>query len=270
MVKHHRMKKIFVAIAIVVVGCSTQKNIATEQPAQHNLITDGKLFTSLFQQRAAEYKALCYQAYNIAHDRVDIIVEQQHTKPLAIVTDIDETVLDNSPYAVHQALLGKGYDLNSWIEWTDKATADTVPGACSFFKYAASKNIEIFYVTNRSEKERASTLQNLQKYNFPNANDTHLFLMKDSSSKETRRQNILATHEIVLLLGDNLADLSAAFDDKKYDSRLQNVQALSAQFGQRFIVLPNANYGDWESAVYNSKMSDAQKDSAVKAVLKSY
>ena len=63
-----------------------------------------------------------------------------------------------------------------------------MPGALSFLKYASSKGIEIFYVTNRSEKERDVTLKNLQKFNFPNADDAHLFPSTGTSSKEERRQ----------------------------------------------------------------------------------
>lgn len=259
-------------VLMLLISCTAQKTSTTTATAlkpQSNLIPDGKLFTSMFQQKAAEYKALCYQAYNIAQLRLDQILLQQHSKPLAVVTDIDETVLDNSPYAVHQALLGKGYDDSSWMVWTAKAIADTMPGAFTFFKYAASKNVEVFYVTNRSEKERAVTLKNLQNFNFPYADNRHLLLRTDTSSKEQRRLTIQQTNEIVLLLGDNLADLSNVFDDRKFDNRLKNTQILSAQFGDKFIVLPNANYGDWESSFYNLN-KNISKDSVIKSMLISY
>lgn len=265
-----KTKHIFLAAFILLVSCATQKTtIINEIKPQNNLIPDGKLFTAMFQQKAAEYKALCYQSYNIAHLRLDQILLQQHAKPLAVVTDIDETVLDNSPYAVHQALQGKDYDGKTWMEWTDKAIADTVPGACTFFKYAASKNVEVFYVTNRSEKERASTLKNLQRFNFPYADDKHLLLRTDTSSKEPRRLSIQQTNEIVLLLGDNLADLSNVFDDRKFESRLKNTQMLFSEFGDKFIVLPNPNYGDWEGAFYNLNKS-IPKDSVIKSMLNTY
>ena len=272
MVKQSFMnKKNTFAIALIfLMSCATQKTTTSNnvQPA-NNLIPDGKLFTSMFQQKAAEYKALCFQAYNIAHLRLDQILTQQHSKPLAVVTDIDETVLDNSPYAVHQALLGKGYDDSAWMVWSNMIKADTVPGAHTFFTYASLKNVEIFYVTNRAEKERAATLKNLQLFNFPNADDKHLLLRTDTSSKEARRQSILQTHDIVMLCGDNLADLSNVFDDKKYDSRLKNTQMLAAEFGNKFIVLPNANYGDWEGAFYNLN-KNISKDSAIRSMLIKY
>ena len=73
-----------------------------------------------------------------------------------------------APYEVHQTLQGKGYESDSWYEWSAMIKADTVPGALNFLKYASTKGIEIFYVTNRGERERDFTLKNLQKFNFPN------------------------------------------------------------------------------------------------------
>lgn len=256
-------------ICIIFTACVSQKAPSTAAPSipvQSNLVADGKLFTAMYQQKAAEYKALCFQAYNIAQLRLDQFLTKQYTKPLAIVTDIDETVLDNSPYAVKQGLAGKTFDEKSWNEWTSLANADTVPGACTFFRYAASKKVEVFYVTNRAESDRPQTLKNLQRYNFPNADDQHLLLLTSTSSKEPRRQSILQTHEIVMLCGDNLADLSVLYDDKKFDSRLKNTQILAAEFGNRFIVLPNPNYGDWENAFYNLDKS-MSKDSIIRSRL---
>ncbi|MBS1579827.1 MAG: 5'-nucleotidase, lipoprotein e(P4) family [Bacteroidetes bacterium] len=266
------MKKISVLIFIALTACTTsQKNTQTTTTTKP-ISVDGKMFASLFQQRAAEYKALCFQAYNIATLRLNEALQQTNTKPLAVVTDIDETMLDNSPYAVHQSLLNKDYDLVSWMEWTAKSSADTLAGAKTFFSYASSKNVEVFYITNREEKERAGTLKNLQLFGFPFADEAHLITKQTTSSKETRRQTVSATHEIVLFLGDNLSDFSNLFDKKTEAERLQNVQSNASLFGKKFIVLPNPSYGDWEGALYkyNYNLTSAQKDSVIKASLKTY
>ena len=223
-------------------------------------------------QRAAEYHALCLQAYNIARFRLnEFVLLSASSKPKAIITDIDETILDNSAEEVHHDLQGKGFDPTEWAQWTAMAAADTVPGAFSFLKYAASKGVEVFYITNRDEKDREGTLKNLQKFDFPNADNAHLIVRQNVSSKEARRQQVMADHDVVLLLGDNLSDFSALWDKKTVDERLQNVQQQSAMFGSRFIVLPNPVYGDWESAMYQYKsLTPPQKDSAMKSWLKNY
>ena len=267
------MKKIFALFILVLfAACSSTHKMDGITKSTNTVVIDGKLFTAFYQQQAAEYNALCYQAYNIARLRLDEALQQTTTKPKAIITDIDETILNNSPYAVHQALLGKDYEPASWFDWTSRSLCDTLCGTVSFFQYAASKQVEVFYITNREEKERQGTLKNLQQYGFPYADSAHLILKQTTNSKESRRVEVSSTHEIVLLLGDNLADFSMLFDNKTVEERLQNTQLSSAEFGKLFIVLPNPNYGDWESAIYkyNYKLTEAQKDSCIKSVLKGY
>ena len=244
----------------------------TDTGKESAALADGKLFTTIWQQRAAEYRALCFQAYNIAQLRVDALDQKDFDKPMAIMTDVDETALDNSRYQAHQTLLGKDYDAESWYQWTAMGTADTVPGALHFFKYAAQKGIEVFYVTNREEKERAGTLANLKRYGFPFADNEHLMLKQEVSSKEPRRQSILENHSLVMFVGDNLNDLSQVFEKKLPADRMNSVDSLKQFFGNRFIVLPNPVYGDWESSLYkfDRSLTAAQKDSVLRASLYSY
>jgi len=263
------MRKLFYVSVFFLVACST-KQVTTGNVNTDGTITgNGKLFATLYQQRAAEYRALCFQAFNIARYRVDEY-KSLSSKPKAIVTDIDETVLDNSKYEAGRALQGKEYDPQTWNEWTAMGIADTLPGAVTFLKYAASKGITIFYVTNRDQKERTGTMKNLQRYNLPNADEAHLITRQNVSSKETRRQSINSTHEIMLFLGDNLADFSALFDKKSVDERLKNTNFSASDFGNRFIVLPNPVYGDWETSLYNYnyKLTRIQKDSIIRKEVK--
>lgn len=237
----------------------------------NNLVNTGKAWAAIYQQRAAEYKALCFQAYNIARLQIDEAVKKHIAKPLAVVTDIDETLLDNSPYDAGRAIKNLDYTSKTWKEWTAKAIADTVPGAPSFFKYAASKGIKIFYISNRDEDERAATLKNLQLYHLPNADDAHLLLRNGASSKEGRRLDVAKTYHIVLLCGDNLPDFDALYDNKPSEANRTTVtEKLRKEFGSRYIVIPNPSYGDFEGALFkfNYKLTPAQKDSVIKAVLK--
>ncbi|MFB6455127.1 5'-nucleotidase, lipoprotein e(P4) family [Chitinophaga sp. Hz27] len=253
-------------------ACKSVQPAATPVAQSTKLIPHGAGWAALWQQQSGEYKALCLQAYQLAALRLDQYLAQKGAKPLAVVTDIDETVLDNSPYSVHQALNDRGYDEKSWSEWTAKAAADTVPGAPNFFKYAASKGVQVFYITNRSESERAATLKNLQRYNFPFADDQHLMLKTTTSGKEGRRQQVLQQFDIVMLFGDNLSDFSNIFDKKPYQERNAAALKSAPEYGSRFIVLPNPMYGDWEGAIYNFqyKLTDHQKDSIMQSVLKNY
>ncbi len=257
-----------------VISCTTAapvaKNSIQDTPYQ-NLGRDGKIYAAFYQQRAAEYEALCLQAYNIATLRLDEALAQKSDKPLAIVSDIDETFLDNSYYAVERSKMGKNYDQKTWEEWTAKGIATPLTGSQKFYQYAASKGIQVFYVTNRAEAEREGTLKNLKKYNFPLQSDASLILRSKESSKENRRKDIAKNYNIVLLLGDNLADFSDIFDKKSETDRSAAVKNSADDFGKKFIIISNVGYGDWESSFYHYKYdyTDQQKNSMMYDAVKS-
>jgi len=148
-------------------ACGTSYKAAGTSAASNSIANDGKVWAAIFQQRAAEYKALCFQAYNVAKLRIDEATKLANGKPLAVVTDIDETLLDNSPEGARAGLDNEEFNSAAWKKWTAQAVADTVPGAPDFFKYAAFKGVTVFYITNRDEDERVGTLKNLQRYNLP-------------------------------------------------------------------------------------------------------
>lgn len=262
------MKYSLFMILVFFTACSSTRNLSTSQTS--TAIADAKLFASYFQQQAAEYKALCFQAYNLARIRLDQHLMQAHTKPIAIITDIDETVLDNSAYDIQQTLQGKDYESESWKEWTGRGEADTVPGAPSFLQYAASKGVTIFYITNRNEEERQGTLKNLQNYQLPNSDNQHLLMRKGISSKEQRREEVMKNFDVVLFIGDNLADFNSVYDKRSVEERNLVTRQIADEFGNRYIIIPNTVYGDWETALYqyNSNLTMKQKDSVMRRAVK--
>jgi len=225
----------------------------------------------LWQQTSGEYRSLCFQAYNFARLSLkEALWADTSRKPNCVIVDIDETVLDNSAFQGHEIKKGLSYVSEDWTEWTNLAQADTVPGALAFLKFAASKSIETFYVSNRDEKDYAATLKNLQHFGFPYADDAHLVVSKGTSNKEPRRQKISETYNILLLCGDNLSDFSNVFyrENKNTFGQVNTNQNL---FGTKYIVLPNPMYGDWEKPLYQGeKLSDKDKAKQRLERLKSY
>ena len=200
----------------------------------------------LWFQRSAEYRALCYQAYNLAELRIkEYLANPDHEKKPAVIFDIDETLLDNTPQEAKNILEGKSFSEESWKAWVDQASAATVPGALEFCRWLASNEIEVFYVSNRKNTEGTYTLLNLQKYNFPYPDRNHLYLRSDTSSKEFRRSMIGKQYNVIMLVGDNLSDFDQVFEDRSVNSGYAAVDSLRAEFGKKFIVLPNPIYGDW-------------------------
>lgn len=218
----------------------------------------------LFHQAAAEYRALSYQAYNLARLRLDLDLRQnkKNKTPRAIVVDADETIIDNSPYQATLAKTRAAYASDTWQAWCAKAAAAPLPGAVEFLQYAHQKGVRVFYVTNRRAAEKDCTALNLRNLRFPDVSDETLLIRTDTttSSKEARRQSIAQKHRIVLLIGDNLNDLAQVFERKPIAERKAAVDDVRAEFGARFIVLPNVMYGDWESALYGYQNGLSETD----------
>lgn len=219
-----------------------------------NLISEASCSTEVqqyrmsvkFQNRSAEVQALQLQAYNIATARLKAILENNtHRKNLAIVTDLDETVIDNTDVFVNDLKHCQNYtDWKSWDEWEKSGQPQLIPGSLAFLEFADRHGVKIFYISDRSQKYRSSTLQALQNLNLPQLNEQQILLY--GSSKEQRRQSVAQDYEIVLLLGDTLHDFSDTFGSQQTtQERTTAVLANKEKFGEKFIVLPNVSYGPW-------------------------
>jgi 5'-nucleotidase (lipoprotein e(P4) family) len=77
-------------------------------------------------------------------------------------------------------------------------------------------------------------------------------------------------YNVVMLLGDNLNDFMNIFEKKDVTDRFAATDKMKAEWGKRFIVLPNASYGEWENAVYEYQhnLSPQQKESKRRNKLK--
>lgn len=260
------MKKLFLVFLVPIIGMmmfSCQCETKTEEVNDN----DALLYSTLFVQRAAEYKALCYQAYNTAHLSLDEKVEKyKGNKKLAVVVDIDETVLDNSPHAARSILENTSYP-KYWDEWCNLSEAKAVPGSLEFLKYAESKGVETFYISNRKAHLTDVTLKNLQAQGFPFADETHIMLRTSTSDKEVRRDKVRETHDILILCGDNLGDFSSVYDNQDTKKRNQLTANQEDEFGSQYIVLPNPTYGAWLSAMTKGAPKGINMDSLYKTKL---
>lgn len=240
-----------------------------EQPAS---VYEHASLALVWFQTSAECRALYYQAFNAARLSLDNdLRSNSYSKKRAIVFDIDDTILDDSPHSVMLLKANKLFPYR-YDEWIEAAREEALPGALEFAQYAASREVEIFYISNRTTNMLNATVRNLKTAGFPQAEESHVLLMGDDGSKETRRTTVAAGHEIVLLLGDNLNDLSNVFEKKSVVERAAETDRVRAKFGSKYIVLPNPVYGAWEWAVYEngSNLSEEEKDAKRKSVLKSY
>jgi 5'-nucleotidase (lipoprotein e(P4) family) len=203
----------------------------------------------LWQNASAEAHRLYQQCYELARIRLAENLKKVTSGTPAVIVDIDETVLDNSPYEVHLVANGRIYDDATWKEWTAKGQATALPGAVEFLIHAAEQGCEIYYISNRHVSEGEGTLKNLKDLNFPFADGAHLLLMEDVSDKTQRRRSVADKHPVVLLVGDQLRDFDERFKDRSIDNGKALVDQYTDTLRQYFIMLPNPMYGTWRDAV---------------------
>ena len=252
---------------LIVSGCATNAK-PVKKPAE---LTNNVLFATLYMQTAAEYKASAIQTYNAASAHIDnAITDKSWTgvleqgdnfadKPPAIVLDVDETVLDNSPYAAKKIQTGTTFTPASWDAWVAMKSAPAIPGAVAFIEQVQAKGVEVIFVTNRACKARPGnddpcpqkqdTLDNLISAGFKATNKT-LFLKQErpewTSEKKSRREFIAKDYRVVMLFGDDFGDFLP--DVKKNitaDERAKLVSKYQSNWGTKWFVLINPTYGSW-------------------------
>lgn len=199
---------------------------------------------------SAEYYALCMQAYNMAKLKIDKALITSSKEPLAIIADIDETVLNNLPYNEMLIETGESFSQKTWSEWVNNQEATPIPGALDFFNYVEDQDIEIIYLSNRRVENYEPTKANLISAGFPFDDQTIMLLRDKDGNKESRRKQ-LSGYNVVLLLGDNLSDFNERFYKKSNESRIEGVNSLQQMFADQYILFPNLIYGTWEMGFEN-------------------
>jgi 5'-nucleotidase (lipoprotein e(P4) family) len=201
-----------------------------------------------FQQQSAEVQALQLQAYNIATLKLDAAVAAaKDPSKLAIVTDLDETVIDNSALLARDLANCHTYDAwDTWLPWERDGTPQLIPGAKQFLQHADSLGVTIRYISDRSDEQKQHTLATLSKLGLPQISAQSVLLL--GPPKVERRAIVSANHQIVLLLGDTLHDFDARFRKTPLADQRATVAAEGDKWGVEWIVFPNATYGTWSKA----------------------
>ena len=213
------------------------------------------VLATLFVNASAEYDAACRTVYAAATTALEakMALRGGDARPAAVVLDVDETVLDNSPYEVRLIHEGTGYP-TGWDEWCNEAAAELVPGVGDFIARARALGVEVFFVTNRKAHLEAGTAENLRRRGVLEERDVDVVLMRGevpewTSDKTTRREHVERTHDIVLLGGDNVGDfLAFETEEPSNAERAREITARGDRWGVDWFMLPNPMYGGWDEA----------------------
>ena len=246
---------------------------AAVAPTTPATAADDNLNAVSWSQNAIEHDLIYLQTYRDAQARLlaakrdprwDALPSDDRKAPLkglqpAVVLDVDETVLDNSPYQARLIRSGGEYNEADWADWCKEQRARALPGAVAFTRFAQAHGIAVIYLSNRAQDLDGVTLANLRKDGFPvSGPDAFLGLgtfvkgcEQNGSDKSCRRQLVSRHYRVLMQFGDQLGDFVAA-QANTLAGRQAAIQPYLRWIGTRWFVLPNPTYGSWEGALINN------------------
>jgi 5'-nucleotidase (lipoprotein e(P4) family) len=197
---------------------------------------------------AAEHDALFVQTYRWAGERIRSLSMGRTADTWAVILDADETVLDNSTYQKERLPEGGRYTPETWSKWVERREATALPGAGEFIALVRQLGGRVAIVTNRAESECPATRENLDALRI--RVDVVLCRKPGPSDKNPRFESVrtgtaspdLPTLDVLMWVGDNVQDFPALSQDIR-----TRTAAAYADFGARFVVVPNPMYGSWEA-----------------------
>lgn len=228
------------------------------------------LDANVFMQTSAEYAACCLQTYGWATERLRQKLAANHTpdrKP-AVIMDLDETVLDNAGYQSFLDREKTTYKKETWTIWERDNATETrlIPGAKAFIEAAEQAGVAVVYISNRATPYKDSCIAALKHHGINTDGIADRLLLRDDgapSDKTARRAMVAEKYAVVMLVGDNLRDLSEEFvspnlKDATLDARraaitdrINKVKRANYRFGNDWIILPNPVYGEWQTVAGN-------------------
>ncbi|MBD2665129.1 acid phosphatase (Class B) [Richelia sinica FACHB-800] len=263
----------------------------TPEAFTNKQLNEQSLMAVNWVQQSGEYRALVYQAFNIGKIIFDTAKTKNISRP-AVIVDIDETVLDNSPYQAGLFDTNNGFELQSWNKWLKAAKAKAVPGSVEFVNYVNSNGGKVFFISNRDAKStkdgkindlEAATINNLKSVGFTGVNEQTVLLRgefskvingKENNSKQWRLDAInngIADgnkHTIVAFVGDSLNDFDEAAgrnnqQRRDYVDKNRNSYGVfditnAGMIQPAYIAIPNPMYGNWEIGMYDPKPFNKQ------------
>ncbi len=273
--------RLLAATAVAAMIAATGGVRADDAVPQNDLLN-----ATVWSQTSVEAKAAMLGIFDLAKMRLDEALADKNwtavpdkqgkdyqSLPVAIVTDLDETVLDNNVYEASLVTRNTSYGSKDYDQYVKDEVTGALPGAVDFLKYAASKGVTIFYVSNRKAGQEDATRANMEKLGFPMGDGEDTVLLQNekedwTGAKESRINYVAKNHRVVLLMGDNLGD----FSDKASGSLAERAaffEASKDHWGHDWIMFPNPEYGSWESAAFGgdwSKSPDQRRKDKIDAL----
>ena len=172
-------------------------------------------------------------------------------KPLAVVFDVDETVILNLGFEADQAKRGGVYDDQRWSRWeqTGGDKVAPVPGALDAVEIARKAGVTVIFNSNRSLANADATAAMLKAAGFGDVSygDTLWLATPGESGKDARRWKISQKYCVIAQVGDQLGDFTDLFNTTtpNVDARRRLATSRETEWlwGLGWFLLPNPVYG---------------------------
>ena len=191
-------------------------------------------------RQSTEHRTLCEQLFRQATVAIIRKVKtEKNSDNLAVVVDLDETVLDNSLYQVERWKAGLSFTQDSWSEWVNREEAGLVPGGKGIFEAVRKKGVRVVFLSNRMNHNLEPTRENLRLLGVLDPDDLFLLRLDKNDLKEVRRKEVtdgtgrmkkIGPLNVIGYVGDQMGDFPSG--QKK-------------EFGKTNFLLPNPMYGKW-------------------------
>lgn len=164
-------------------------------------------------EREVETVARAAEAWVVAR-----VATRKAGERLAVVLDVDETLLSNWPL-MHR--LDLGYVPAEWTRWVDAAEAPAIEPMRHLFRTVRERGVEVIVLTGRTERDRPATERNLRAVG---CGDYAAFICMPDGSKDTtaafktaaRRRLVEQGFVLVANVGDQVSDLVGGYAEKTF------------------------------------------------------
>lgn len=229
--RFNNLKNLLILLVVLLItGCSTPPSWCPFAPSRNYTDTSAIVISSYSeptniynakQDVKAYYTSGGYdQAMNQVGEKAIVYLKSCKDTPgkLAIVFDIDETTLSNYPVELKMDF---GYDPNLFNNFVMSGQAAVIKPSLALFNQAKAQNVAVFFITGRSESQRAATEENLKAAGFEGW--TKLILKPDNFPKVGSAIDFKAPqrakieqdgYRIILNIGDQYSDLGGGYSDK--------------------------------------------------------
>ena len=217
---------------------------------------------------SAEKKAIYHEVFNYGYEKIynKVINNKLESSTWGIISDIDETVLDNTDYNKQNLKDAKEFNLKLFYKSLAEEKSQATPGSQSFTCKIQQLGGKVIFVTNRDgtfdKNVIPATINNLKKVGI--CFDNILFAKGSKATDMDKNprfnavingnyKNVLSTTtmkaiNIIGYFGDNIQDFPNIYQNDL--KNLDDNDVIFSQFGNTYFELPNPTYGSWEKNTF--------------------